>query len=168
MKHYPITIAIGIVGVASIVVSCMSLSRATGPTAGTVRNFGASGAEVSLAIVNTFTNGHYRDMLLSAAVGSGDLVRGWHPTNGFLLQPGTGSPYQGYFHIVAAPVATNQTQVTVQTILAEALAGKEPGVHGGWAFHFRKIPPVPQEEEDVLAAIAAELDSEKPKPANNK
>ena len=132
MKHYPITIAIGTIVVASIVVSCMSSSRATGPTAGTVRTFEASEGEVGLTIVNTFIIGHYRDMLLSQAVGSGELVRGWHPTNGFLLQPGTGSPYQGYFHIVAAPVTTNQTQ--------EGQPGRWSMIYGSQLPQFRGTP----------------------------
>ncbi len=66
-------------------------------------------------------------------------------------------PYRAYFYIGLTSTGTNATMVTVRTIQAEVIDGKEPGVHEGWAMHFRKIPPVRQEEENILEAITAEL-----------
>ena len=140
---------------------CAGAGGASKPAVGSTRIFDASAAEVNSAVVNAFTNGHYCDMLLSQAVGSGELIRGWHPTNGFVLEPGTGSLYRGCFHVVVTPAATNETQVVVRTLWAEAVDGREPGVHGGWAFHFRKIPPDPQQERNVLWAVAEQLDKRK-------
>ena len=100
-------------------------------------------------------------MLLGQAVGSDYLAKGWHPTNGFLLLPGIFSSYHAFFHVVVVPLAANQTKVLVRTVCAQAVDGKEPGVHGGWAFHFKEITPDPVEEQNVLAAIANELNAEK-------
>jgi hypothetical protein len=150
-------VSVGVCAIVGLIVSCASAGNATGPTLGSVRAFEANEAEVDSAITNAFASGRYRDMMLSEAAGHDYLAHGWHPTNGYLLQPGTGSLYQGYFHIVVTPVTTNQTKVIVRTIKAEAVDGKEPGLHGGWAFHFREIHPVPQEETNILVAIAAQL-----------
>lgn len=138
-------------------VSCASSGAVGHPAVGTARAFDASEEHVNSAITNAFGSGQYCDMLLGQAAGHDFLARGWHPTNGFLLQPGIFSPYRAYFHIVVVPLASNLTQVTVRTIKAEAVSGREPGVHGGWAFHFKTIRPIPEEEEKVEAAIAAEL-----------
>jgi hypothetical protein len=40
--------------------------------------------------------------------------------------------------------------------------GKEPGVHGGWALNFKKIPPNRLEEENVLNAIAKNIELDTP------
>lgn len=155
-----ITILGTIVGV-SIVVSCAIAGGSTKPSVGTVRAFNASEIEVTSAITNAFKSGHYNDMLLGPAVGSGELARGWHPTNGFVLFPGTGTRYYAYFHIVVFPTSTNLTKVVVRTIEADVVNGKEPGLHGGLALHFSKTQPIPKEEENVLSAIAQELDAAK-------
>lgn len=144
--------------VSAIIVSCAG-AGAGKQTRGTTNVFDADQATVQSAVTNAFAGGRYNDMLLSRAAGHDYLERGWHPTNGFLLQPGPGSPYQGYFHIVITPTVSNRTAVTVRTVKAEALAGKEPGVHGGWAFHFRRISPIPKEETNVLSAVQAQLQS---------
>ena len=143
---------------------------------GNERIFVANEIETSVAITSAFGNFRYRDtMLYEAAKSDWDyLVRGWHPTNGFVLAPllsASGSitnisidragkkrvPYVGYFHILVAPVTTNRTIVTVRTVRSEVIDGREPSVHGGWANHYRKVPPIRQEEENVLLAIAEEL-----------
>ena len=142
-------------------VSCASSGGAGPPSPGTVRTLEASEEHVNSAIASALGSGRYCDMLLGPAAGHDYLARGWHPTNGFLLQPGIYSPYRAYFHIIVAHLAANQTQVTVRIILAEAVSSKEPGVHSGWAFHFKTIPPIPEEEGKVLAAVAAELTTHK-------
>ena len=143
---------------------------------GNERIFVANEIETSVAITSAFENFRYRDMMLyEAAKSDWDyLVRGWHPTNGFVLAPllsASGSitnipidpagnkrvPYVGYFHILVAPVATNRTMVSVRTVLSEVIDGRELSVHGGWANHYRKVPPIRQDEENVLLAIAEEL-----------
>ena len=143
---------------------------------GTARFFVSNEAETIAAITNAFANYRYRGMSLYDAIGQDYLALDWHPTNGFVLEPVvivSGSitniavgtlikrrlPYIAYFHIVAVPNDTNGTTVTVRTVLAEVIDGREPGIHGGWANHHRKVPPIRQEEENVLAAIAKELSS---------
>ena len=147
---------------------------------GSERIFSANEIETAAAITNALGNFRYRDLMLYEAAKSdwAYIVRGWHPTNGFVLAPilnASGSitnvpidragkkrvPYVGYFHILVAPVATNQTVVTVRTVLSEVIDGKEISVHGGWANHYRKVPPIRQEEQDVLLAIAEELSGAK-------
>ena len=58
---------------------------------------------------------------------------------------------------------TDRTKVTVRTISSEVIDGKEIfNVHGGTANHYRTVPPVRQEEENVLMAILEELAKERP------
>lgn len=66
-------------------------------------------------------------------------------------------PYAACFHITTVSAGTNQTKVVVRTIVSEVVDGKEPGVHAQWAFHYRKVPPVRQEEENVIAALSGKL-----------
>ena len=109
---------------------------------------------------------------LSPSPSDFDLVPGWHSTNGFVLYTfhesftkvpmrrsgGKSLPYIAYFHIDLTPLATNQTKVTVRTILSEVIDGRETlNLHGGEANHYRKVPPVRQEEERVVTAIAEAL-----------
>lgn len=143
---------------------------------GTERVLPASEAETIAAITNALGNQRYRRMGLyeAAKFTWEDIAPNWHPTNGFQLQPLQGPitnvpldraqtkwvPYVAFFYISTAPVNTNQTKVTVRTVLSKVIDGKEPGIHGPWAYHYRKVPPVRSEEESVLAAIADELRDE--------
>jgi len=159
MKTIMKAITLGEIVVLAAFTGCSGVGDSVYPTVGVNRIFAVNESEANLAITNSFRNGQYNDMLLGPAVGSGELVRGWHPTNGFVLFPGTGTRYYAYFYIVTAPLATNQTRVTVRTIEADVVDGKEPGVHGGWALHFKTIRPDQHEEENVMAAIDKELNS---------
>ncbi len=51
-------------------------------------------------------------------------------------------------------MATNRTSITVRTIDAWVIHGKEIGVHGGVANHEVNVPPLLQEETNVLLAIS--------------
>jgi hypothetical protein len=171
----PLAIGLALAAGCAIFGGQPTLARA-GKT-GTSRVFPASAAETTAAITNAFANHRYRGMSLYNAAGQDYLVPGWHPSNGFALEPALsvdGSitnlpagmlmkksvPYVAYFHIVTTPLGTDATSVTVRTILAEVIDGKEPGVHGGWANHYRKVHPMRQEEENVLAAVAEQLSTQ--------
>ena len=66
-------------------------------------------------------------------------------------------PYIGTFHIAIQSLATNRTVVSVRTIDARVIYGKEIGVHGGWANHEVDVPPVLSEETNVLMAVSNAL-----------
>ena len=66
-------------------------------------------------------------------------------------------PYFAEFHIDVKPLDNNQTKVTVRSIRPRVIDGKEVGWHFGPSVHYRNVPPLRQEEEKVLAAIAEEL-----------
>lgn len=141
---------------------------------GSHRVLQASAPATISAITNAFANFQYRGMALYDAGRWRDVLPR-QPTSGFLLCPldlngitnipvghasATYVPYVPYFHIYATPVGENQTKVTVSTIRAEVIDGHQFGWHGGRAIHYRKVPPVRQEEENVLAAIAQQLASQ--------
>ena len=139
---------------------------------GIEQTFAASESEVTLAIANAFGDSKYRKMILEPAVERAHWIRGWQPTNGFVLfsfhEPIADvpivsivgkklAPYISYFHVVVTPLNSNETKVTVLTILSEVIDGKEIGVHSGWANHYRKVFPVRREEENVFVAISKQL-----------
>ena len=136
---------------------------------GTSRNFAASPDRVANAVTNAFLEGKYRGMFLSPAQDNAYLVDGWHPTNGLVLFPimgdiasvpltsGVTVPYWCAFYITIAPVDRDHSTVTVRSIKSSVADGQEPGIHGGWARHSREVPPIRQEEESVISAIAGEL-----------
>ena len=121
-------------------------------------------------------------MAFSKASDYGYIAKHWHSTNGFVLGPIVDiySPipavatvavggvlgkrelcYYTYFYIMTRPLGTNQTELVVRSFGSEVLDGREPGIHGGWAGHWRRVPPVRREEENVLAEISARLPSYK-------
>jgi hypothetical protein len=139
---------------------------------GTSRDFSASEAQVMRAITTAFSDFRYRSTFLEPAVECRYLVTGWHPTNGFVLFPLDGAisnvpldssgnksvPYIPYFHIIVTSVKSNETRLTVRTIRAEVIDGKELfNVHGGEALHHRKVPPVAQEETNVILEVEKAL-----------
>jgi len=145
---------------------------------GSSRIFAATSSQMVSAITNAFADLRYRQMFLIQAADF-DLVQGWHSTNGFVLEPvGVPAsitnvpldrlgkqrvPYVAYFHVEITVLDTDQTKVTVRTISSEVIDGKEIfSVHGGTANHYRTVPPVRQEEENVLMAILEELAKERP------
>ena len=146
---------------------CVPLSDAKG----TERIFAASESEVSSAITNAFRLFRYHDLMLTDPIGSDWMAANWHPTNGFLLLPTTSTigtvptvgflgrrhlPYLATFHITFRSLSTNETTVGVRTVVAKVVDGITLG-HAGTTGNTVVVPPVRQEEEKVLAAIADEL-----------
>jgi hypothetical protein len=146
---------------------CLPLSDAKG----TECVFTASASEVGSAITNAFRLFKYHDLMLTDAIGSDYMAPTWHPTNGFLLLPTTSTlctvptagvlgrrqlPYLATFHITVKPIATNQMMVAVRTVTAKVMDGITLG-HAGTTGNTVAVPPVRQEEENVLAAIADQL-----------
>jgi len=141
---------------------------------GTSSNYVASEEQVLVAITNSFPTPHW---VLDRAAESAYLVPGWHATNGLVLfsidqtitniqlndPAGTWVPYVAYFHIELQPAGSGITRVTVRTIKSDVIDGKEPGIHGGWADHHRAVPPVRQEEENILRRICDQLNRKGPR-----
>jgi len=144
-------------------------------TNGTIRVFSAQEVEVSIAISNAFgtrdTNPMgYRGMDLSMA-GQSYIGSNWHVTSGFVLFPLMGPianvplhghgqvsvPYIACFNITTKALGGSSTSVTVRTVFAKVIDGKEMSIHGGWANHERNVPPVKVEEENVLNAVSNAL-----------
>jgi hypothetical protein len=145
-------------------------------TNGTTRIFPVPENVILVAISNAFATSDdnpdgYRGMDLSPAAQFSYLVPNWHPTNGFVLfpligpitnvplsgQPPASVPYKACFNIATTSMNGSNTSVTVRTIYAKVIDGKEVGVHGGWANHERDVPPVKAEEENVLNAVSNAL-----------
>ena len=134
---------------------------------GTQQVFDVSQTQASNAISNAFAS--YKGMALFSAQTDG-FIPGWHKTNGWILFPLNGPmavtqwkntdqmvPYIGTFHIAVQSLASNRTAVSVRTIDARVIHGKEIGVHGGWANHEVDVPPALSEETNVLMAISNAL-----------
>ncbi len=136
------------------------------------------------AITNAFSDNRYRGMLLEDARNAAYLVPDWHPKDGFVLSPFLGLnydknplasnggaitnipldsgkvvPYFPYFYITISQLGSNKVNVDVRTVLAQVIDGRETGVHGGWANHYRNVLSVRQEEENVLIVISNQMNS---------
>ncbi|HWX18444.1 MAG TPA: hypothetical protein VN578_00930 [Candidatus Binatia bacterium] len=127
--------------------------------------------KVLLAITNALGGLKYSQMMLEGALGNDWLVTGWHPTSGFLLLPAGQPvawiptwgpigkrrlPYLAWFHITTAATGTNQTKVTVHTVLAQVVDGITLGPCGLGSGAAR-VTPVRREEEKVLRAISEQI-----------
>jgi hypothetical protein len=141
---------------------------------GSKLTFHADEARIDAAITNAFDGLRYNQMMLSDAVGGDWLAEGWHPTNGFLLQPTLEPiaciptrgvlgrrqlPYLAWFHITTSPIGQSQTLVTVRTVLAKVVDGVALG-HAGTTRGTVKVDPVSREEERVLSAISKQIPKE--------
>ncbi len=143
---------------------------------GTVRLFEATVDQTLTAITNAFSGHQYRNMILYPAASSGADFSSNRLAYCFTLEPtlsvdgaittipvrgarSTTLPYVAYFSICCAATGNDHSKVTVRTTRSEVIDGKEPGLHGGWANHYRKVPPVQREEDNVLGAIGAALDA---------
>ena len=149
---------------------------------GVAQTFDVSPLVALTAITNAFSDNRYRGMRLEDARDAAYLVPGWHPKDGFVLSPflglnydknplasnggaitniplGSGkvTPYFPYFYITISQLESNKINVSVRTVLAQIIDGRETGVHGGWANHYRSVPPVRQEEENILTVISNQL-----------
>ena len=141
-------------------------------TNGTTQVFFAPEVVVITGVSNAFDIGNsnpmgYRGMHLYTAAEEAYLGA----TNGFVLFPLIGPiasvplqgqtqvsvPYTACFNITTKALDSSNTTVTVRTIYAKVIDGEEVGVHGGWANHERDVPPVKDEEENVLNAISNAL-----------
>ena len=139
---------------------------------GTSQLFSAPEPTVLTAVSNAFETGDahpigYRGMHLYTA--SEESYLG--VTNGFVLFPLLGPissvplqgrtqisvPYIASFNITTKSLDRSHTTATVRTIYAKVIDGSDIGIHGGWANHERNVPPVKDEEEDVLKAISNAL-----------
>jgi len=140
---------------------------------GTARIVAAAKTQTILAITNAFAEFSYRGMALHIGVESEETLPSIKAMNSFELRAmhepiakvpldiarTKWVPYIADFQITLKPLNSNQTKIIVQTLYSEVLDGKEPGVHTEWANHYRSVPPVRQEEENVLAAIEKALES---------
>ena len=151
-------------------------------TNGTTRVLEGSELALATAITNAFKDLRYREMyLVEDTLVRQEVGHRFSETNGFVLMPFSGDGsigtiplatgktvrYCADFYITTKPASSNQTIVTVHTARAGVLDGQETGIHGGLANHYRDIPPVRREEENVLTAIAEELKREKSKSDEN-
>ena len=146
---------------------------ATSDSNGTSVPLPAREDDVVAAITNAFQLFRYQGMWLyprDHAARIGD----WLPfvgqvTNGFTLtsEPGHFTsipldngkvvPYLSSFYISIKPISSMQTVVNVKTIQSSVQDGREYSIHAGWGAHFRDVPPIREEEEKVIKAIAHEL-----------
>ena len=139
---------------------------------GTTRIFEVNELKAIAAISNAFGDYRYKYMTLYEAAKWPDIIPGHTVTEGFVLCSyelgGIAKvpldrartkwvPYFADFHITVKSFGRNQTKVTVRSIRPLVIDGKEIGLHFGPAVHYRNVPPVRQEEENILLAIAEEL-----------
>lgn len=136
----------------------------------TGRVFNATTIQTTEAALRAFSQFRYHSTMLEPAVGS-QSIPGWQATNGFLLlstteplslvavdRAGTRRlPYFADFHLTITHFESNRSIVTARTIRSRVVKGREINIHGGWAKRFRAFPPVREEEEKIISAIANEL-----------
>jgi hypothetical protein len=161
-----------------VVVAILILGVAGGRTepthsVGAQQIFDANELQAATAVSNAFPFAlrSNKGMTLFSAE-TDNFIPGWRKTNGWILFPLDGPsstvpwkkskelvPYIPTFHIVVQPVGTNRATVTVRTIDARVIHGKEIGIHGGWAHHEVEVSPVLSEETNVLLVISNALNS---------
>jgi hypothetical protein len=138
---------------------------------GTTRLFEATQDQAVSAITNAFAGFSYRGMVLREMAESERVPPSGDTRNRFVLwamhEPiakvpldsakTKWVPYVADFLIVVMPLGSNQTHIAVRTISSEVIDGREAGIHTEWANRYRRVPPVRQEEENVLSAISEEL-----------
>jgi hypothetical protein len=66
-------------------------------------------------------------------------------------------PYFAQFDLRVQEVSSNQSRVCVTTTSAWVRDGKEIGIHGGWAWHTKAVPPIHQEETNIVLRVQAQL-----------
>jgi hypothetical protein len=136
--------------------------------------YGVTVDHILPAITNAFASASYHDMLFVPSPDHYDAPAhrwsGRPATNEWCLctahLPLTLVPrgkkmvaYYAEFELTVEPAGTNSCKVTVTTISASVPDGKEIGIHGGWAVHSRKVPPILTEETNVLSRIERQLHS---------
>ena len=131
------------------------------------QEFDVGSVQAATAISNAFPLfPSYKGMALFSAQ-TDNFIPGWRKTNGWILFPVNGPtsevpwkksktlvPYIPTFHISVEPTGTNRTAITVRTIDARVIHGKEIGLHGGLANREINVPPVLSEETNVLVPIS--------------
>jgi len=139
---------------------------------GTARVYAATLDLAVAAITNAFSSRRYHNMAIIAEPYQYDMItQRWSKrpaTNEWslytemsplteVLWEGKMVSYFPEFDITAKQLVTNQCKITVRTISAWIPDGKEIGIHGGLSGHAKHIPPILQEETNVLSQIEMEL-----------
>jgi hypothetical protein len=140
---------------------------------GTTKMLNGSLDQCAAAITNAFDTGGYHGLLfIQSPVQWDPRAKVWSripATNEWSLSPGElpvnlirkGNrmlPYDAAFEIIACPAGTNRCSVSVLTTAASIPGGKEPSIHGGgWVVSAKDIPPVLEEETNVLLRIEKQL-----------
>jgi hypothetical protein len=91
-----------------------------------------------------------------AATNEWDLSPGFLPLTSFVRGNKT-LPYFAQFNITLHEAGSNVCKISVVTVSSRVRDGKEPGVHGGWAWHNVHVSPLPSEETNVLDRIDKQL-----------
>lgn len=153
-------------------VSGAGARSAVQPDAATATVFLGPLRDVIVAITNAFASGRYHGMSILPADRHYDPVaqrwsetpatNEWHlyPVDVPLTEVKKGKkliPYFAQFDIIARQIASNQCTVTIRTMSAWIPDGKELGLHGGWAGHSKHVPPIMEEETNLLSQIAMEM-----------
>jgi hypothetical protein len=159
---------------AAICVSRTPALAATGKKAGTSTICAATLEQTVVAITNAFSSCRYHGMGFTSSPDHFDIAKGrWTSkpaTNEWILDTynlpvssiawgKTMVPYYAQLLVAAEQLLTDQCRVTVTTISASIPHGREIGIHGGWAVHMKHIPPVLEEETNVLSRIERQLRS---------
>jgi hypothetical protein len=128
--------------------------------------------QMSKAISTAFGNGRYHSAMLILSPDQYDMIRRrctdkpatneWNLTADVLplthISVGKKSlPYFAQFEMFVTPIKTNRCAVFVTTVSCYVRDGKEIGVHGGWAWHAKRIPPLQSEETNLLVEIGKAL-----------
>lgn len=157
---------------AALVVSPLYWVFGASPHDGTTRVYESTVDQVTLAMTNAFSSRRYHDMAFLPAQNHYDTVRhrwsGRPATNEWRLYSvdtplttvrlGKATlPYSAEFNITAEGIPTNRCSVTVRTTWSVVPGGREAGVHGGWAIGSKHIPPVLQEETNVLVEVEKQI-----------
>jgi len=160
-----------ILGVLTLVGVSHALAGTDGRS-GTSKVYAVTVDQIIPAITNAFESDRYHDMLFVPSHEQWDqAAHRWSrrpATNEWGLNTGhlpvaviargqKTVPYYAHFEITASPLGTNSCKVSVVTISATIPDGKEIGIHGGWAVHMKHIPPVFEEETNVLLRIEKQL-----------
>lgn len=140
--------------------------------AGAQRRYSASFNQISNAISMAFGNGRFHSAMLISSPNHYDTMRRrcteklatneWNLTADELplmlvLMGKKSLPYFAQFEISVTPISSNRCDVLITTISCYVRDGREIGVHGGWAWHAKRIAPLHSEETNVLAEIGSAL-----------
>jgi hypothetical protein len=139
---------------------------------GTARFYAVTLNQARAAITNAFSDDRYHELLIAPTFTEWDpRTRRWSKrptTNQWAVftadSPLTtitwgkkSVPYYADFDIAVNSISTNQCRIVVRTTSAWIPGGLEIGIHSGWARGAKNIPPILQEETNVLSQIEMEM-----------